>query len=138
MKKKYVNIGLPEDKLIEECAEVIQAITKIKRFGLNNFHPDRPDSNNKDEVLEELMDLEYAIKEYRYRLHMGGQIMKVGHIYKKGKNLYWCIHRGIYRLREFKIVNIKTTKFSFISEEDVSKYTHIGKAIELIKRGNKK
>ena len=36
MDERFVNIGKAEDKVIEECAEVIQAIVKIKRFGLNN------------------------------------------------------------------------------------------------------
>lgn len=64
MDARYVNIGLPEDKVIEECAEVIQAITKIKRFGLMNYHPDRPESNNKSEVLEEMKDLRAALDRY--------------------------------------------------------------------------
>jgi len=68
MDTRYVNIGLPEDKVIEECAEVIQAITKIKRFGLMSYHPDRPESNNKIEVLAEMKDLCAALDRYEESL----------------------------------------------------------------------
>jgi NTP pyrophosphatase (non-canonical NTP hydrolase) len=54
------------DKLQEEAAEVIQAVSKIRRFGENNHHPDRT-TTNKDELITELEDflailaaLEYA------------------------------------------------------------------------------
>ena len=40
----------------EECAEVIQAISKIFRFGLTSKHPDRT-YNNKHQLEEELGDL---------------------------------------------------------------------------------
>lgn len=40
--------------LIEECGEVIQACTKIIRFGPNNFHPDVPDELNSDLLTKEL------------------------------------------------------------------------------------
>jgi hypothetical protein len=64
MNSNFVNIGNNDDKVIEECAEVIQAIIKIKRFGLMNFHPDRPESNNKIEVLSEIKDLRIALDNY--------------------------------------------------------------------------
>jgi NTP pyrophosphatase (non-canonical NTP hydrolase) len=54
------------DKLQEEAAEVIQAVSKIRRFGENNSHPDRK-TTNKQELVTELEDflailaaLEYA------------------------------------------------------------------------------
>ena len=43
------------DKLQEEAAEVIQAVSKIRRFGENNHHPDRI-TTNKDELITELED----------------------------------------------------------------------------------
>lgn len=64
MNTKFAHIGLAEDKVIEECSEVIQAICKIKRFGLYNYHPDRPESNNRSEVLQEMADLRFAIDNY--------------------------------------------------------------------------
>lgn len=42
-------------KLQEEAAEVIQAVSKINRFGEQNRHPDRQ-TNNKQELIQELED----------------------------------------------------------------------------------
>jgi NTP pyrophosphatase (non-canonical NTP hydrolase) len=44
------------DILQEECAEVIQAVSKISRFGLNNFKPGKP-KTNLEHLEEELGDL---------------------------------------------------------------------------------
>jgi NTP pyrophosphatase (non-canonical NTP hydrolase) len=44
------------DKLQEEAAEVIQAVSKIRRFGENNTHPERK-TTNKQELVIELEDL---------------------------------------------------------------------------------
>jgi hypothetical protein len=85
MDAKFSKIGLPEDKVIEECAEVIQAITKIKRFGLYNHHPDRPTATNIDEVLMEINDLEYALDVYRDELI-------------ETQNMVSTIHNGLARL----------------------------------------
>lgn len=43
------------DKLQEEAAEVIQSVSKIRRFGENNSHPDRQ-TTNKQELVNELED----------------------------------------------------------------------------------
>ena len=43
------------DKLQEEAAEVIQAVSKIRRFGENSNHPDRT-TTNKQELVTELED----------------------------------------------------------------------------------
>jgi NTP pyrophosphatase (non-canonical NTP hydrolase) len=45
----------------EECAEVIQAISKISRFGLDNYKPGKP-KTNREHLEEELGDL-YAMIE---------------------------------------------------------------------------
>lgn len=42
-------------KLQEEAAEVIQAVSKINRFGEQNRHPDRQ-TTNKQELVGELED----------------------------------------------------------------------------------
>jgi hypothetical protein len=42
-------------KLQEEAAEVIQAVSKINRFGEQNKHPDRT-TTNKQELVQELED----------------------------------------------------------------------------------
>ena len=44
------------DKLQEEAAEVIQSVSKIRRFGEHNKHPER-DTTNKEELVNELEDL---------------------------------------------------------------------------------
>jgi len=44
------------DILQEECAEVIQAVSKISRFGLNNVKPGKP-KTNLEHLEEELGDL---------------------------------------------------------------------------------
>lgn len=43
------------DKLQEESAEVIQAVSKVRRFGAQNHHPDR-ETTNIQELIEELED----------------------------------------------------------------------------------
>ena len=49
------------DILQEECAEVIQAVSKISRFGLDNVKPGKP-KTNREHLEEELGDL-YAMIE---------------------------------------------------------------------------
>ena len=43
--------------LQEECAEVIQATSKIFRFGFQSTHPDTPHKSNTDHLEEELGDV---------------------------------------------------------------------------------
>lgn len=57
---KYENIGSVEDKLIEECSELIQAVCKGNRFGWKTSHPNRPESNNFKELLSEFDDVKKA------------------------------------------------------------------------------
>jgi hypothetical protein len=52
------------DKLIEDCSEVTQAAIKIKRFGINNWHPESKRRNG-DHLLDEIMDLNETVKEVR-------------------------------------------------------------------------
>tara|TARA_R110000772_G_scaffold4573_5_gene16370 strand:- start:3832 stop:4065 length:234 start_codon:yes stop_codon:yes gene_type:complete len=69
MKEEYINIGSEQDKVIEEAGEVFQAIGKLNRFGPENFHPDRPKSNNRHELIEELDDCIHAMQVYRKLLY---------------------------------------------------------------------
>ena len=55
-KTKDQNISYLLDKLQEESAECIQAVSKIRRFGINNKHPDR-DTTNLEDLVNELEDL---------------------------------------------------------------------------------
>ena len=50
------------DKAIEECAEVLQILMKIKRFGLYDVHPILNISNY-DMMMSEMNDLDNAIIE---------------------------------------------------------------------------
>ena len=54
------------DILQEECAEVIVAISKISRFGLDNVKPGKP-LTNRQHLAEELGDLQ-AMIELMYEL----------------------------------------------------------------------
>jgi NTP pyrophosphatase (non-canonical NTP hydrolase) len=44
------------DILQEECAEVIQAVSKISRFGIDNYKPGKP-KTNREHLEEELGDV---------------------------------------------------------------------------------
>jgi len=64
--KLYKHIGDPFDCLAEECAEVIQVLMKIKRFGITNYHPDFPaEFNNAVRLEDEMQDVETRIAEVR-------------------------------------------------------------------------
>ncbi len=56
------------DILQEECAEVIQAVSKISRFGLDNLKPGKP-KTNRDHLEVELGDL-YAMIEILQELNV--------------------------------------------------------------------
>ena len=47
------------DILQEECAEVIQAVSKIRRFGIDNIKPGKP-KTNREHLEDEIGDL-YAM-----------------------------------------------------------------------------
>jgi len=47
--------------LLEECSEVIQAISKIFRFGFESCHPEHPFLTNRVHLTEELGDLHCMI-----------------------------------------------------------------------------
>lgn len=56
------------DKLQEEAAEVVQAVSKIRRFGPHNHHPDRT-TTNLEELTGELEDFQaivWALQEAKY------------------------------------------------------------------------
>ncbi len=53
-------IETASDKVIEECSELILALSKAKRFGWGNSHP-RKTQNNKELVEHEMVDVKTAI-----------------------------------------------------------------------------
>jgi NTP pyrophosphatase (non-canonical NTP hydrolase) len=52
------------DKLQEEAAEIIQAVSKIRRFGSDNHHPERKQTNIQELVgeLEDFLALLAALE----------------------------------------------------------------------------
>lgn len=56
------------DKLQEEAAEIIQAVSKIRRFGPHNHHPLRTQTNLQELVgeLEDFQAIVWALEEVRY------------------------------------------------------------------------
>ena len=44
------------DILQEECAEVIQAVSKVSRFGIDNYKPGKP-KTNREHLEEEIGDV---------------------------------------------------------------------------------
>jgi NTP pyrophosphatase (non-canonical NTP hydrolase) len=56
------------DKLQEEAAEIIQAVSKIRRFGENSHHPDRTTTNKQDltNELEDFLAILAALEYTKY------------------------------------------------------------------------
>lgn len=56
------------DKLQEEAAEVIQAVSKIRRFGEANTHPERKTTNHQELVqeLEDFLAIVAALEHVKY------------------------------------------------------------------------
>lgn len=63
---KHGNITPAEAEILgilqEECAEVIMAVSKTRRFGWDSCHPDVPNFSNKEHLTEELGDLLAMVK----------------------------------------------------------------------------
>ena len=55
-------------KLQEEAAEVIQAVSKINRFGPENRHPDRATTNKQELIgeIEDFLAILGALEHYQY------------------------------------------------------------------------
>ena len=63
--EQYKKIGKIEDRLIEECGELIQAICKARRFGYSSYDPDNPRTNNTIDILSEIDDVERTCSEMK-------------------------------------------------------------------------
>lgn len=70
--------GPPEDQVIEECAELIQAVMKARRFGYFNYHPDDIHrTTNLDLVKREMDDVVKMFNEYeKYLMELNYQYYK--------------------------------------------------------------
>lgn len=69
MHPEYAHIGKSKDKLIEEIGEVLQAIGKCERFGLDSYHPDDLNkTTNIQHLLLELVDLQVRLNESKSEL----------------------------------------------------------------------
>jgi len=69
--KKHKDIGLVEDILIEECAELIKAICKAKRFGWRHHHPDKPSpTSNLQDIKDEIKDVEESIARFKIKFYI--------------------------------------------------------------------
>ena len=81
--------------LIEECAEIQQAATKALRFGLNNGHPSRRNTNA-DDIAKECCDLIAIIELLEEEKIINGMtnIQNIKHKKKKMKH-YMNYSRGL-------------------------------------------
>ncbi|MCA1379510.1 hypothetical protein I6F34_01575 [Bradyrhizobium sp. BRP05] len=70
------------DRLVEEAGEVLQAIGKAARFGLDSTHPDGG-MNNAALLLSELADLRHAISEVE------NEITDAAKVRRTGQDLVW-------------------------------------------------
>jgi len=64
MNPQFIKYGTPLIKLIEECSEVIHALCKADRFGLDDYHPDTK-IINRNSINSEINDLQIAIKNFQ-------------------------------------------------------------------------
>lgn len=69
MHKQYGKVGSVYVRLAEECAELIQCMMKIERFGPLNFHPAKPTDLNIYEAVHEIDDIEIAIREFKREVY---------------------------------------------------------------------
>ena len=68
IKNREAQIQYLLDKLQEEAAEVIQAVSKIRRFGPHNHHPQRTTTNLQEleNELEDLMAIVDRLEQLKY------------------------------------------------------------------------
>lgn len=66
---KYVKIGTPAMRIMEEVGEILKALGKGERFGWNAHHPDRPGNNNLMELENEIADLAGAFWDLKVEIY---------------------------------------------------------------------
>jgi NTP pyrophosphatase (non-canonical NTP hydrolase) len=66
MHEQFVKYGTPATKLVEECAELIQAICKGERFGYDDRNPLIENAPTcRERVVEEIADVENALSNFK-------------------------------------------------------------------------
>ncbi|KKM20885.1 hypothetical protein LCGC14_1640980 [marine sediment metagenome] len=63
--EKYRNIGTLAIRVMEECAEAIQRVSKGIRFGWDNHHPNKPGKTNFQLLEEEIRDIMLAFNDLK-------------------------------------------------------------------------
>lgn len=77
------------NQLIEECAELIQAVNKYRRArGLGQATPDKL-MDAKDNLLEEIVDVEIMLEQIKYLLGFNGYDLLIA----RSKKIYRTIER---------------------------------------------
>lgn len=68
MNPEYVNIGRNSTKLMEECAELIKAVSKLERFGNTSYY----ERSNLQRLEDEWKDVQLAYSNYIAELYIKG------------------------------------------------------------------
>lgn len=76
-------------RLQEECAELIQILTKIQRFGLTDYNPNTG-VKNCDLLLQETADVEVCIEQLRKKIEMPIWLLKPAREKKLCELKGWC------------------------------------------------
>ena len=72
-------------KLMEEAAEIQQAASKSLQFGWWNHHPDRPDTNNMQELSKECGDIRGVMEMLADEAAIDWEMMQVAEKEKPAK-----------------------------------------------------
>ena len=78
----------PSRLLIEECAEVIQAVTKIDRFGIDNINP-YTQKTNRSNAEEEIGQLMFMIDAFVYENDLDTNKISQAYSEKEKALEYW-------------------------------------------------
>ena len=87
--------------LQEECAEVIQMVSKIRRFGEHNFHPDEPTITNITRFKEELGDVVAMIE------------LLAAHDYIDMQHIHMLKHQKFDKLKKWSDITIDYEKLNY-------------------------
>jgi hypothetical protein len=83
-----MNLFIPEITQ-EECAEVIQAISKIQRFGLHQQHPETGVSNS-EALAVEIGQLEYMLHRIKEEYNLDPETIDTAWVNKGSAVLHWA------------------------------------------------